>query len=325
MVIIEFGVYLQGRSGSARLKKSTLFLGTCICFFIGYVIIFEGDAMSGNEANKKYRDSVFCSYFNEPMRLLSLCNAILNTDYQDTAQLKINTLEGIFFDDQKNDISCTLGNNFLVLIEHQSSVNENMPLRCLSYVAELLNKLITDKQKIYRKALIKFPAPRFIVLYNGDDAEPLQREMRLSEAFDGDGSALELVVTSYNINHGLNQPLLGKCPYLNDYSLLIGEVKSGLATGLNRREAIRQAVKNCLTKGIMGKYLVENSEEVTNMLSLEWNLDDALQARFEDGRDEGIESIALNLLNMGLTVEKIQEATKLSIERIKELANGLKS
>lgn len=61
------------------------------------------------------------------------------------------------------------------------------------------------------------------------------------------------------------------------------------------------------------------------MLSLEWNLDDALQARFEDGRDEGIESVALNLLNMGLTVEKIQEATKLSVERIKELANGLKS
>ena len=275
--------------------------------------------MSGDEANKKYRDSVFCSYFNEPTRLLSLCNAILGTDYQDAAQLKINTLAGIFFDDQKNDISCTLGDTFLVLIEHQSSVNENMPLRCLSYVAELLNKLVPDKKKIYRKALIKFPAPRFIVLYNGDDAEPLQREMRLSEAFDGDSSALELVVTSYNINHGLNQPLLDKCPYLNDYSILVGEVKKLLAAGLNRREAIRQAVKNCLAKGIMGKYLVENSEEVTNMLSLEWNLDEALQARFEDGRDDGIESVALNLLNMGLTVEKIQEATKLSVERIKEL------
>ena len=279
--------------------------------------------MSGNEANKKYRDSVFCSYFNEPTRLLSLCNAILGTDYQDAAKLKINTLEGIFFDDQKNDISCTLGNIFLVLIEHQSSVNENMPLRCLSYVAELLNKLITDKQKIYRKALIKFPAPRFIVLYNGDDAEPLKREMSLSEAFDGDGSALELVVTSYNINHGLNQPLFGKCPYLNDYSLLVSAVKTGLAAGLNRREAIRQAVKNCLAKGVMGNYLVEHAEEVTNMLSLEWNLDDALQARFEDGRDDGIESVALNLLNMGLTVEKIQEATKLSMKRIKELADKL--
>lgn len=60
------------------------------------------------------------------------------------------------------------------------------------------------------------------------------------------------------------------------------------------------------------------------MLALEWNLDDALQARFDEGRDDGIESVALNLLNMGLTVEKIQEATKLSIERIKELSAILK-
>lgn len=52
-------------------------------------------------------------------------------------------------------------------------------------------------------------------------------------------------------------------------------------------------------------------------------MDEALRACFEDGRDDGIKSVAMNLLNMGLTVEKIQEATKLSMERIKELANKL--
>ena len=121
--------------------------------------------LSGQEGNKQYRNSVFCSYFNEPERLLSLCNAVLETNYTDIAKLNINTLEGMFFDDQKNDISCTIENHFLVLVEHQTSVNENMPFRCLSYVAELLNKLVTDKQKIYRKALIKFPSPKFFVLY----------------------------------------------------------------------------------------------------------------------------------------------------------------
>lgn len=75
--------------------------------------------MSGKSGNKKYRDTVFCSYFNESMRLLSLCNAILGTNYEDESKLDINTLEGIFFDDQKNDISCTIENHFLVLLEHQ--------------------------------------------------------------------------------------------------------------------------------------------------------------------------------------------------------------
>ena len=273
------------------------------------------------EYNKRYRDTVFRDYFNDEERLLSLCNALLGTD---AAALKINTLEGTFFDRQKNDISCVVENNFLVLVEHQSTINENMPFRCLSYVAKLMNNLIEDKDKLYHKALIRFPAPRFYVFYDGDAKEPLQREMRLSEAFDGDNCALELVVTSLNINHGLEQPLLKKCSYLNDYSTLVGKVKGGIRAGLTRREAISRAVKFCLDNGIMGNYLVENSMEVFNMLALQWEQDKAIRASYEDGHDDGIESVALNLLTMGLTVEKIQEATKLSIERIKELADKLK-
>ena len=53
------------------------------------------------------------------------------------------------------------------------------------------------------------------------------------------------------------------------------------------------------------------------MLALEWNMDDALKARFV----EGYESVALNLISMGISFDKIHEATKLSIERIEELAN----
>ena len=233
--------------------------------------------MSRKDGNKKYRDSVFRDYFNEPVRLLSLCNAILDTQYFDVGELSINTLEGIFFDKQKNDISCTIGNNFLVLIEHQTSVNNNMPFRCLSYVAELLNNLVKNKRKLYNKLLIKFPVPRFIVLYDGDAKEPLQKTMRLSDAFGGDSSSLELVVTAYNINHGLRQPLLKKCSYLNDYSILVGKVKEGIQLGFSRQDAISRAVKFCLDNGIMGNYLVEHSEEVFNMLTLEWNMDDALK------------------------------------------------
>lgn len=289
--------------------------------------------MSGKDGNKKYRDTVFRDYFNESERLLSLCNAILGTQYSDVHELKINTLEGIFFDNQKNDISCTIGNHFLVLVEHQTSVNDNMPFRCLSYVTELLNNLVTNKKKLYHKILIRFPAPRFIVLYDGDVKEPLQRTMRLSDAFGGDSSSLELVVTTYNINYSLEQPLLGECKYLADYSILVGKVKEGIRLGLSRRDAISRAVKFCLDNGLMKGYLEKKSQEVFNMLALEWDMDDALQARFEDGyengRNEGIsvgiESVALNLISMGMTLDKVQEATNLPRERIELLAQGVKN
>ena len=165
-----------------------------------------------------------------------------------------------------------------------------MPFRCLSYVAELLNNLVVDKDRLYHKALIRFPRPKFFVFYDGDEKEPLQREMRLSDAFNGDGSTL------------------------------VGKVKEGIRAGLTRKEAISRAVRYCLDNGLMKGYLEENSKEVFNMLALQWEQDKAIRASYEDGRDEGIESVALNLLNIGLTVEKIQEATKLSFERIKELS-----
>lgn len=288
----------------------------------------RSDRVSGKDGNKKYRDSVFRDYFNEPVRLLSLCNAILGTQYSDIDLLKINTLEGIFFDNQKNDISCTIGNNFLVLVEHQTTVNDNMPFRCLSYVAELFNNLITNKRKLYHKALIRFPAPRFVVLYDGDKAEPLKKEMHLSDAFGGDSGSLELVVTAYNISYGLEQPLLEKCRYLQDYSTLVGKVKEGIRLGLSRCDAISRAVKFCLNNGFMKDYLENNSQEVFNMLTLEWNMNDALQARFDDGYENGIlrgiESVALNMIGMGISFEKIHEATKLPMERIRELANKFK-
>lgn len=44
----------------------------------------------------------------------------------------------------------------------------------------------------------------------------------------------------------------------------------------------------------------------------------------ERGRKAGIESVAINLINMGMAIEKIQEATSLSLEKIKELAQKVK-
>ena len=301
-------------------------LGVCISFACG-IILMWGDEMSGKEGNRKYRDSVFRDYFNEPIRLLSLCNAILDTQYSDVGELNINTLEGIFFDNQKNDISCALGDNFLVLIEHQTNVNNNMPFRCLSYVAELLNNLVADKDKLYHKALIRFPRPKFFVLYDGDAKEPLQREMRLSDAFDGDNSALELVVVAYNINFSLEQPLLKKCRYLRDYSMLVGKVKEGIRAGLTRKEAISRAVRYCLDNGLMKGYLEKKSQEVFNMLVLQWEQDKAIRASYEDGRDdgisEGIESVALNMIQSDEPLDKILKFTKLSVERIRELTDKL--
>lgn len=65
------------------------------------------------------------------------------------------------------------------------------------------------------------------------------------------------------------------------------------------------------------------------MLALQWEQEKAIQASYEDGRDdgisEGIEKVALKMIRLGKPLEDILQITDLPIERIKKLANGLKS
>jgi predicted transposase/invertase (TIGR01784 family) len=60
------------------------------------------------------------------------------------------------------------------------------------------------------------------------------------------------------------------------------------------------------------------------MLFTEWNWDDALAVRFEEGREEGreegMEEIARNALMEGLSTETIQKITGLDIEAIRHIA-----
>ena len=43
---------------------------------------------------------------------------------------------------KKNDISFTIANTYLVISEHQSTINYNMPLRDLWYIAEIYRKMV---------------------------------------------------------------------------------------------------------------------------------------------------------------------------------------
>ena len=62
------------------------------------------------------------------------------------------------------------------------------------------------------------------------------------------------------------------------------------------------------------------------MLALEWNLDDALQARFdegyEDGRNEERESVALKMLRKGKSFDEVREFTDLPLHRLEQLAKN---
>ena len=123
------------------------------------------------------------------------------------------------------------------------------------------------------------------------------------------------------------QPLLNKCSYLNDYSTLVEKIKEGINLELSQRDAISCAVKFCLEHGIMKNYLIEHSEDVFNMLALEWNMNNALLARFQDGLQQGknlkAKAVAIKMLRRGRPLQEMHEDTDLPMERIHQLTKGL--
>lgn len=80
----------------------------------------------------------------------------------------------------KNDISFVFDFE-LLLYEHQSTCNPNMPLRDLFYITRVLQNR-TENKNLYSKTLIKIPTPRFVVFYNRMDFQPEQQLLYLSNA-----------------------------------------------------------------------------------------------------------------------------------------------
>ena len=90
------------------------------------------------------------------------------------------------------------------------------------------------------------------------------------------------------------------------------------------RNAITNAVNSCIEEGIMKGYLEEHAKEVIETLMLQWDNELAMQARYDDGFDDGVEFVAKNMIRKGLPLDIIREMTNLSVERINEIAESLK-
>ena len=77
-------------------------------------------------ANREYKDTLFSALFSEPARLRELYNALADTDYGEDTPVELNTLESVFVSGLKNDVSFIIDGKFVVLVEHQSTINDNI-------------------------------------------------------------------------------------------------------------------------------------------------------------------------------------------------------
>jgi predicted transposase/invertase (TIGR01784 family) len=283
-------------------------------------------------ANTKYKDSVFSLLFSDPNLLRELYCALENVTLPPDVPVTINTLQDVLFLDKINDISFEIGGKLVILIEHQSTINPNMALRLLMYIARVYEKIIGDRN-IYSARLVSVPRPEFFVLYNGVSPFPEEQILKLSYIFEKtdslglpkkESTALELEVKVVNINQGKNENLIRKCKTLAGYSAFVAKVREFEKECGDKAEALKRAVRYCRDHDILKEFLEKNATEVMNMLMTEWNWDDALAVRYEDGMEDGREDereeIAKNALAKGLSPELICTITGLDMETVTSLA-----
>ena len=229
----------------------------------------------------------------------------------------------------------------IVLVEHQSTINENMPLRLLEYVSRIYEQLVPSEDR-YEKKMIKIPYPEFYVFYNGTEEYPVEKELRLSDAFlfpeDKYASdkkiSLEILVKVININIDKENPILNQCRALQEYSTLIELIRETKRE--NPKASLEEALSKAINDGILEDYLKRKSTEVRNMLIAEYSYETDIKVQrreaFRLGKEEGVNigrvegaeqkaiETAKKFIKMGLPLEQIAEGTGLSKEVVQQLA-----
>ena len=138
--------------------------------------------------NREIKSSIFVDLFADDeldgeKNFLALYNAIHGTNLKlDEIELEHKKIPQSIYKPFDNDISMLINGRLIVLIEHQSTPNNNMPLRFLEYYVHLLYGIVPAEAR-YKEKLYKIPSPEFYVFYNGEQKLEQEFTMKLSDAF----------------------------------------------------------------------------------------------------------------------------------------------
>lgn len=259
-------------------------------------------------ANTKYKDTVFRTLFNDPKQLARLYQALRPGETILPEDIEINTLDDDLFDSQKNDLSFLYKKRSIILMEHQSTKNKNMPLRLFFYLAKLWEKSIEHKA-LYKTTLLKLPAPHFYVFYIGEGMQQDEDVLNLKDAFEEPSDDLSLRCHVINITYDEHRRIFDKCQPLREYSFFMRRIQDNTESGMRLDEAIREAMNYCLDHQILADYLEKYREEVVDMVTWKWNIDEAKEVWEEEAKEEMLVTSVRNLMkSMKLTAQQAVEA-----------------
>lgn len=286
-------------------------------------------------SNREVKSSAFTAFFSEPRNAAQLFAALEGQEVSEE-DITYTTLEGVLFIARKNDMAFTAKNKVLVISEHQSTINYNMPLRSIIYYGRTMEKLV-EPRSLYKEKRIPIPTPEFYVFYNGDAPFPAESFMKLSDAYieKKEAPMLELTVKVININLPVNHKLLELCRPLYEYSWFIWRIKGYMSQEKNPDKAVAQAIRDCMKEGLMVDFVREHGSEAVNMIFTQWNFEDAMEVRYEEGFEDGFEDgaekgsmmslicLVVKKLDKGKNIQQIAEEIEETPEMVEKICTAV--
>jgi len=271
-------------------------------------------------AKRTYKDGIFRSLFNNEKALLELYNAITGKEYPEGTKVEIVTLEDAIFNDVKNDLAFIIDDKFINLIEHQSTLSPNIPLRMLEYIAKEYRKMYMSRT-IYSETMVRIPTPEFYVFYNGEKDAPLHQELKLSDAFlcKCDTISLEVKIHVINVNLEKGAELLEKCRTLKEYSTFVSKVREYCSIYDNLDMAIEASIEECINSNILADYLKEHRGDVMSFLHVQLSQEEMLEIREQDAEHRKAKEVAAKMKADKEPLDKIIKYTGLTEAEIETL------
>ena len=235
----------------------------------------------------------------------------------------------------------TSGNHqFILMIEHQSTINPNMPLRLLEYVTRIYGNKVDSKTK-FSNQLIPLAKPEFFVFYTGNQDLPPESYLYLSDAFCSKKISDETPLPGV-LGAGSPQAVLGKdgvlgegkprfrvegCPSPKELTLELkvkvckikGEEPSQIvqncpdleqyvkflklidkAKSDGQAQPLTRAIREAVRHNILRDYLERKGGETLSILTAEYDFDTAMAVKQEEAYAIGITTGREEGISIGL-------------------------
>ena len=301
-----------------------------------------------NETEEKYHihqphDKLFKIVLEEKKQVVELLNGILNLDIKlkesDIEKYKNEYINNMFQSRRADIVYKMKKKDIFFLIEHQSKIDYNMPVRILEYEVEIIREAIRGRNMTRENH--KLPSVIPIVIYTGDKKwnveryiEECQERLTKSERIKL-GEYYVLDINDFNNEEQREELFLLKIFLLEKAKTeteIIDILNNIFIEKMNGKEEL---IKRIITYIVNEKIEPENREKILkkidkedkNMIAEVLKKENARQRKIgiEQGMRQGIkqtaENIIIKMLNLGMDEDiicKVTGADKEQIEKIKK-------